>query len=515
MNFKTLFRLIIAVIALFTIAPASMSQQSASLSRVKHKVERGETLYGISHRYNVSPDSIVAYNPSVRSGLKTGQIITIPGVIVAPTAVAGTDETPGWRSANRTATTQPATTTAPTEVAEHQDYQPGFEDPTRQLDPIDSNAEQSGVAEGDEIVAERELLIAIIQPFMLDSKATRQAQLTTDFYRGFLLAADTLNMLLPKTKFLVYDTRNSTERLRNYLSLEKQLLEADIIIAPNNAEHLNILAEYGRENHVPVLNSFVVHDVQYQTNPYLLSGNIPSIDMTSVASEQLVEMCKNEHLVPVILKSTKNTDKESFCNDITEALSYAGITAKSIEYTDALTTDDLDILSGEQANYVFIPNSASLTEFNRIAYALNKYKTEKSGELTVRLFGYPEWVTFKTDNKEQMHAIETYIYSRFNPDTEVYNARDVANSFNHWYKCNPMDGVPSQALWGFDTGCFVLNNLANGYSFRPEGNLPSSWNGVQSTFSFQRIGSGSGAINNAMYIIGYLPGGIIDARVVE
>lgn len=505
MTIKQLLKVFTILLVAFVSSNAAVSQQKASTSRIMHQVERGETLYGISHRYNVSPDSIMAYNPAVRNGLKAGQVIIIPGQSAMPTPLKGQDETPGWRQVNQTVQ----------HSADNQQNQHVFLDPTKQLDPEADETDTESSAEAVSENNDKEILIAIIQPFMLDGKATRQAQLTTDFYRGFLLATDTLNMLLPKTRLLVYDTRNNTDRLVNYIEQEKQLTSADLIIAPDNAHHLAILAEYGQKNGVPVLNNFVVRDTLYQTNPYLFNGNIPSVDMTSVAVDRLIDMCRQNMLTPVFLLSDKSSDKISFCDAVRKAMEQAGMDHKTVNYSGALTADDLAGLPAGGVNYIFIPNSSSLTEFNRFSRAIAKYKSDNLGSGLVQLFGYPDWVTFKGETKDQMHELETYIYSRFNPDMESYNASDVVNSFKYWYGCEPMDGIPSQALWGFDTGCFVLNNLANGYSFKPEGPLPSSWNGVQSTFSFSRIGSGSGAVNNAMYIIGFLPGGFVDATVVN
>lgn len=43
-----------------------------------HTVQKGETLYGISKTYNVSQDTIIALNPEVVKGVKTGQKLQIP-----------------------------------------------------------------------------------------------------------------------------------------------------------------------------------------------------------------------------------------------------------------------------------------------------------------------------------------------------------------------------------------------------------------------------------------------------
>ncbi|MBO4803785.1 MAG: LysM peptidoglycan-binding domain-containing protein [Muribaculaceae bacterium] len=43
-----------------------------------HKVEQGETLYGLAKRYGVTVEELVAANPGTEKGIKTGQLLKIP-----------------------------------------------------------------------------------------------------------------------------------------------------------------------------------------------------------------------------------------------------------------------------------------------------------------------------------------------------------------------------------------------------------------------------------------------------
>lgn len=47
---------------------------------VLHKIEPGETLYGISKRYAVTIDQILEYNPTADAGLEVGEILKVPYV---------------------------------------------------------------------------------------------------------------------------------------------------------------------------------------------------------------------------------------------------------------------------------------------------------------------------------------------------------------------------------------------------------------------------------------------------
>ena len=519
-----ILRAFAAALAITLAASAPLAQVSTSITT--HKVKKGETLYGVARQYNVPADSNIRYNPSAVNGLLEGQNLIIPGVGEAKAATEQ-QQNAGWRDANRPAQAQqPAVeqpaAQQPAPAAQEAPLNDGV-DPTAQINP-NAVAASDSAAVGDSLnrgiaPVERTITVSLIQPFMLQRVPTQKDQLTTDFYRGMLIAADSLRTLLPHVKLMVYDTRNDTKRLENYLAQEPQLREADIIIGPDNAEHLAIIANYCRENKVPLLNNFVLRDTTYLANPYVLHGNITSPDMTTTAIHELVTMCRNDSITPVLLHAEKpDKDMKSFVDAAQKALEEAGFTPRTIEYSSALTVEDLQGLpAGPGNNYIFIPNGSALEDFNRYAKAITAFKEQNLGTNIIRLFGYPEWVTFREKNQELMHSAETYIYSRFNPDSHSFNARDVLAAFQRWYRHSPVDGVPSQALWGFDTGCFVLYNLANGVSFRPGNTLPVSYNGVQNSYSFIRDDRNpeQGPANTAMYIVSYLPGGFIDARIVE
>ena len=55
--------------------PSSSADQNLTF---KHTVSRGETVYGIAKMYHTSEKELYRYNPDAQSGLKAGQILTIP-----------------------------------------------------------------------------------------------------------------------------------------------------------------------------------------------------------------------------------------------------------------------------------------------------------------------------------------------------------------------------------------------------------------------------------------------------
>jgi LysM repeat protein len=466
---------------------------------ITHEVSKGETLYGISHTYGVSVDDLVAANPSLKNGVKAGSTINIPNKsYTAPTdAQDGTlTYTPEERE------------TRLTEPAQNQPLIEGSETTTETEAPAVVEPEQS-----------RTYTVAVMLPFMLDDeKVSKPANQVTDFYKGFLIAADSLSDSRQKFEVLAYDTKNNVDQVKALLK-NTDVSRASIIIAPGVQDQLQLIADYGAKNDIYVLNNFVVKDTNYHTNAYVLQSNVTTDHMYELAADAFVKAIKEDvATIPVILSNTSGkNDKQAFISLLKQRLSELGINAMTVEYSGNLhastITEQLgDALPGQR--YAFIPTSGSLSDFNKFAPGLIKYKdTLLNTGSNLLLFGYPEWTTFRSDALESMHKIDTTIYSRFFADSNSLDVKGFEAAFKRWYGKAPVDGVPSQALLGFDTGCYVFTALTRNFGDFSN-NVNSSWRGAQSTFNFQHEGSDKGQVNESVYIIRFQPGNIVDTEVL-
>ena len=66
------------LIAVFLFLSISLSSWSQVPDNKTHKVQSGETKYGISRQYGISIETLEKYNPDIVDGLKTGMILLIP-----------------------------------------------------------------------------------------------------------------------------------------------------------------------------------------------------------------------------------------------------------------------------------------------------------------------------------------------------------------------------------------------------------------------------------------------------
>lgn len=481
-------RLVSVVTAILAIAcgAAALDLPTKTLNGTKYyyyKVKQKETVYGISKKLGLTRGEIIAHNPAADDGVKKGMVLYFPFDQYSDEVVATVDA----------ADTQ--TDTISTVVI--------------------------GVLE-DSVPAHRPS-IAVLLPFGLDNATpSRDNRLALDFYKGFLLAADTLAERTGAVDIYAIDIDVDSMQLQSVMQYET-VTKASVIVAPNNVKVYNMLADVARANGNYVLNNFIVADSLYLTNPQVLQANIPHREMYRLAVDAFE--ADFDEFTPIVLRSmTGRNEKEPFVTYLTGRCRARGIEPVVLEYESNLLSADVDRLDMSPGRkYVVVPSSGSLAEFNKFAYVIKSLRdrlaatvvTDDSGaeipRAQVEVFGYPDWTAFRGDALDLLHKLDAMVYSRFFDNFDGFDSRSLEDSFKRWYGTPIIESIPSQAFLGYDTGCYLIRNLeANGDVFDPLS--PRSYTGVQSTFDFDKTGAGYS--NSALYIVKYNTDGSVSARVI-
>ena len=162
----------------------------------KYEVQRGETYASIAKANGITEEELKAANPDLKK-VKKGKIITLPKPyaeqVIGEMATIPVDELRAY-------------------------YQPRIND-------LYENLVQKRL--------ESEVNIALVLPFQLHKSAPpKQAYLYTDFYKGFLLALDSVSHITDKhINLKVYDTQHNLNVTDSILSLP-ELKAMNMIIAP-------------------------------------------------------------------------------------------------------------------------------------------------------------------------------------------------------------------------------------------------------------------------------------------
>ena len=424
----------------------------------KYKVRKKETLYSISKKFGTTVEEIKKCNPNIKK-IKQDDIINIPAGIEYNTVTA---ENP--------------ITSAEINNIYNKLYK----------------SDKKGV-----------INVAVILPFMLGQEhPDTKASLYTEYYQGFLMAVDSLKRQGASVNVYAYDSEASDATVRNILS-NPQMKEMDLIIAPDDDNHIKMIADFGLANDINVVNTFSLKNEEFSHNAKIFQTNIPHSYLYAEAADRFIRYLGNRKVV-FLTHTTEESDKKDFVAGLKEELSRAHIAYSEIKFGNELNLQNQDSIWAGQSGVVFVPTSARKKILSLIIAPLEVLKEQRE-DLDIALFGYPEWLTQVPEYLNEFYKLNTYLYSRFYANPFDENAKSFHKRFLYWYNKDLINASPQYALLGFDTGIYFLSAIrAYGKNFAVQ-KLENSSDRIQTDFAFQRINNWSGFINKSFYFVNFAP----------
>ncbi len=520
-------------------AAAPGERSNAHTGVVRHKVERGETLFGLAHKYGISPDDIIALNPGANDGIKAGEYLNIPGqpesagnatANLAQEVSAPSEQSQVSEAAPEQAAATPAAeTAAPTEIT---GTRPELQQVDNRLKPVDLPLVEKDDATSANVAGS----IAVLLPLKLNDEAQdKHSRLATEFVRGLVLGAEKAGLRGDSVSIRICDTQGSHAEISSLLR-GADLRDIDIIVGPEDIASLDeIIAQAPQE--ALIFNILAVQDTSYLHNDRVIQANIPHSLMYEKALQGLEETFDGYTPVFLISKGGQS-EKIAFTEAARARFAANGIGFEEVSYEGMLSAADLDAVLDPSRKYVFIPASGSLNEFNKFARALVTYREGRVDPTEVGLFGYPDWTIFRNDASEMLHRLDASFYSRFYADETSAEVRDFKQAYARKFQAEPMATVPSQAMLGYDTATFLIEALRRANSTTDDDNVqdffaPVPYQGLQSAFNFadtnsempeentpgvaEELASKTGAtgeVNSSLYLITYLQGNGVTVRIL-
>lgn len=424
----------------------------------KYEVKRGETFASIAAANGISEEELKAANPDMKKA-KKGKTITLP----KPYAERVTGEI----------------ATIPMEELRAY-YEPRINDLYDRL-----NAQR---LEGD-------LNIAIILPFQLHKSAPpKQAYLYTDYYKGFLLAMDSVARYTDRhINLKVYDTQHNLNVTDSILLLP-ELRSMHMIIAPSEPQQLARINAFGKANGVPVMNCFTTRNEDYLDNPMVYQVNTPTDEMMHTVMQWFDERFGDCNVI--FLSAASDNDKEMF-EHMRSHISQKGYHTATINVgSSTLSYDNISDLMDPGSKYVFIPSSGDKTLIGRYIKALKQVKQERF-DCELALVAFPEYVLYLKDYQTDLQDVDTWMFTRFF-NAKGFRTRDLEAAYKNNFGGEPLQGVPNMAIYGYDTGMYLLHSLAADGFINSQTPL---YKGIQTSFRWQRGEGWRGYTNQAIEVV--------------
>ena len=423
----------------------------------KYEVKRGETYASIATDNGISEAELKAANPDLKK-VKKGKTIILPKPY--------TEQVTGDMA------------TIPVEELRAY-YQPRIQDLYENL-----------VAKR----LENEVNIALVLPFQLHKSAPpKQAYLYTDYYKGFLLAMDSVSRITNRhINIKVYDTQHNLNVTDSILALP-ELKSMNMIIAPSEPQQLARINAFGKANGVPVMNCFTTKNEDYLDNPYVYQVNTPTNEMMHDVMKWFDEQFKGYNVV--FLNASSESDKEMFEHMRTHITRKKYPTA-TINVSGDLTYNDISNQMNPGSKYVFIPSSGDKALVKKYIKALKQVKNERF-DCDLSLIAYPEYVLYLKDYQTDLQDVDTYMFTRFF-NAKGFRTRDLEAAYKTNFGGEPLSAVPNMAIYGYDTGLYLLKSLGVDGIIDEETPL---YKGIQTSFRWERGDNWRGYTNQAIEVV--------------
>ena len=498
---------------------ASMTIQPQATEVVYHQIKEGESIYSLAKQYNSSIEGIITANP----GLKPDQYVPGTNVkVVSNSALPFIYERTGRRNykyeAKRGETFASIANDNGISEAELKAANPDLKKvkkgrtlvvPKPFTERVNGDMATIPIEElrdyyeprlqelYDSLVAKRlenEVNIALVLPFQLHKSAPpKQAYLYTDYYKGFLLAMDSVSRITDKhINLKVYDTQHNLNVTDSILALP-ELKAMNMIIAPSEPQQLARINAFGKTNGVPVMNCFTTKNEDYLDNPYVYQVNTPTNEMMHDVMKWFDEQFKGYNVI--FLSASSEDDKEMFEHMRTH-INRKKYSTATINVSGDLTYNDISNQMNPGSKYVFIPSSGDKALVKKYIKALKQVKSERF-DCDLSLIAYPEYVLYLKDYQTDVQDVDTYMFTRFF-NAKGFRTRDLEAAYKANFGGEPLSAVPNMAIMGYDTGMYLLKSLGADGIIDEETPL---YKGIQTSFRWERGDNWRGYTNQALEVV--------------
>ncbi len=411
---------------------------SATPAFIEHKVQKGETIYGISKAYNISEAELEAANPSLAAnGLKTDATILIPKKGVAQHQVPLTNQpTPAMKKGET-------------------------------------------------------MKIGILLPFSEKNGSISQDKLV-EYYNGFLLGVKDLKEKGYDAEIYTFDAgpEKDTKKLKSLLeTVEFESLH--LVIGGVSPQQISVLSDFSRRTGIKYVIPFGTKRENIKANVFQMTTS------HSFLYPKISSVFKNkfkDHNIVFLSEPGSDNSKQSFVDGLKKELTDAGISFRAIDSSSDAATEMKSSI-GTSKKTVFVPTSSSEASLKRIIALMNTLPKDN-----ITLFGYPDWQAYPLQH-ENLHKYNAYIYSIFFLDEKQAKVAKTMEEYKKWYNKRLLNSYPKYAFLGYDAAIYfmtALNNYGSNFDERiSDIKAPT----LQSSVFFEYDFKDGGYINTGVYLV--------------
>ncbi len=466
---------------------------------ILHRVQEGENYSTLSREYNVSIRDIRRVNKGLLFP-KEEEMIRIPIIIEEEGEAAAEADTTVIDDERLTYLFE-GTETDYTAVEDLE----GKVNVTLMLPlMLDENSKRTYIDSSDYDSDGRKIYKIIKRP---DNWIYPRSEIFVEFYEGALLAVQALMQKGLDVELQVFDTMRDSLRVARYMETGR-LRSTDLLIGPVYPDLMEQIAPFARKYRIPVVSPLASQNTDVlRTNPYLFKMQ-PSPDVIQDAMAGKISDFYDHNIVFIHADTAWSADlsrgfKDKIYRNLRLKIPFTDISFREVFFTSRSSYGDT-INSIDHAMSNEKPNLVILASDDESV--MSEVIVNVHGLLRkydIKLMGYPDirWL----ENLDPMYFYELGIMI-YTPNWVDYKRDDVKDFLERYREHFMMEPpVRSYAWQSYDMLFYFVSGLAihgSGFMYRPSIHKPDL---LQVDYSFNRTGLMNGFENNNLYLIRYTP----------
>ncbi len=309
--------------------------------------------------------------------------------------------------------------------------------------------------------ASKPFQVAFLMPFNTKSvsydtlgnvigKLSPSSQMAIQYYRGAMMALDSLNNAGHNIISFFYDTQSDTSVVYDILFNKTEMLSMDLIIGPFYIDELKIANRFSERFKIPVVSPYSASTSFIKNNPYYILSK-PSLNTHCKALYDFVEKKYNPSRVIFLYSETTQDNNYATMFENAQKLSLLRPTLYKFTDSTKFTWDYVDLyLMPEIANIVIIP-STNETFISKMTSRLDSL----SSQYNIVLVGMPQWRESQTLKVSQLSKLNCFIshYSSLNKKSDYFKL--IATRYSALYGSSLSD----YSVDGYNDAFYFTNSL--------------------------------------------------------
>lgn len=530
--------------------PAKVERAPQRVSTTKkpayHTVEKGETVFGLTRKYDITEKQFFEWNPDAKKGLKVGdQLIVgfeesnelqqntevikkdslaeeIPSIhtrigdsIVEHKVQAG--ETL-YTLSKRYMVTQAS-------IKEMNDGLPNGlrtgdvirikvkREKTDVLikDPGTAQAEANNLA----VVFKDKYTVALFAPLslwknaQLDARRSAQdekkvyglTKLSVDFYNGIKLALDSLEKAGISVNLKVFDTSNDSATVSKAIKGNK-LENVDLIFGPFFKSNVILIAEYAKEHKIPMIIPVQQSNKVLFNNPYVSK----SLASNTTKMQRMADYIAKTYPTANIILVPGKTDGDKYLANV-----FKDRINENVKFGDSLT-----VVEAQIGNYSTTEMKAKITKYRKniivvtsrsegyVTNVVNKLIVVKNSwdkyQAELVLFGMEEWENFSAIDSDFKQKLDYHYVATQYVDYDSLAIKNIYKAFRNKIGYDPDE----MGLNGFDLAFAYVAALHHFGSALANNMENIHYNGLINHFALKQVEQNSGFENSNAFILHYV-----------